>query len=320
MTAPEREPTPGGATARALGLTAAAAAVGVLVAHWTVPVVDLPGIPSPTLADLSLATDDVAVAVQCVLVAVVGLAVAARPAVGPGPVAASLLTLPWLLSTAALTLEPDAGPGLLVVAGLVLVLAAAGTAALVLAARAARAPAGPGATGDGLALAAAVTGLVATVGVGWYRLVDVTEGQVDLPSVFGLVLDTSPQGGLLGFSTWAGRGGVVGLVLAVAALVLVAASTGATRRWGGVALAALLVGESTRRGLMPAEDLVPGSYDLGLGVDLVTVELLPLGLLVPLVGAAAGLWFATHERAAGEVGAGEPEAAPSSQALDPEGR
>ncbi len=62
---------------------------------------------------------------------------------------------------------------------------------------------------------------------------------------------------------------------------------GPLRRLGGWVLVVVFVAEAVRRGVLPAEDL-----SLLVVPDLITIELLPLGLLVPLLVAGAGAWLA----------------------------
>lgn len=288
--------------------------------------------PSVTLAQATLGSyEDTGVALQCALALALGLAGALRPSVGPGVVAMAALPLPWLLRFNPLALGSERPAVLVLLTSSATMLAVGAALAVVAAARAARRrDVGPTSAGAveaapsrasvplrgswaraGAVWVVGVAALAGTAGLGWYRLVPVA----GVTSVAAFGLDVDPQGGILGIGSWQGRGSIAGLVLATGALGLAVAGEGVTRRAGGWALVALLVAEAVRRGVLPAEELspflVPGA---------VTIELLPLGLLVPLVGAGVGAWLALGpEPGAPDLRVDQVEVVPDPSPLPPTG-
>lgn len=270
---------------RAVGAVVAASAAVLAVTWFTLPVAGLGADGSSiTLAQGTQgAYEDTGIALQCLLALVLGLAGVIRPAVGPGVVAVAALALPWALRFNVLALGSDRPAVLLLLTASTSALAVGIAVAVVLAGRdVVRRGLRP--TGDqALVWALGVIGLATTAGLGWYRLKAV-EG---VAAAGAFRFDPEPQGAILGIGAWSGRGSVAGLVLAAVALGVAVVATGVTRRVGGWALVALLVTEAVRRGVLPAEDLSPF-----LVPDVITIELLPLGLLVPLLGAGVGAWLA----------------------------
>lgn len=269
---------------RLAGAVVAGAATVLALAWFVVPVAGLGGAgTSTTLARATQGSfEDTGVALHCALVLVVGLAGALRPAVGPALVAMAALPLPWLLRFNVLALDAERPAVLVLLTASATVLAVA-VAIAVVAAVGALVRRGSRPTPSQIATwAVGVLSLVGTAGLGWYRL-----RPVAVVGLAGIDDDSDPIGGVLGIGTWSARGSSLGLVLAGLAVGLAALSTGPVRRAGGWVLVAVSATEAVRRGVLPAEDLSPFPVP-----DVVTVEVLPLGLLVPLVGAGVGAWLA----------------------------
>ncbi|CAN5570762.1 hypothetical protein BH24ACT4_BH24ACT4_22880 [soil metagenome] len=289
----------GSGAERALGAIVALAGAAFLVAYYLLPVVEAgPGF-SPTLADITFTAGDVGVTVQTLVAVSLGLAVVVRPRLGPGVVAMSVLTLPWLGRSAVVLfdLSVDASVGFVVISATSAVVCVASVVALALAVLRLLSDRGQPAArrvspaGAAAAFFVGAVGMVATFGVGWYRLVDQSEGLVPVEQI-PIPFDLGPLGHLLDADTWTGRMSWLGLLLALAGLALAVASRGPTRRAGGIVLLALMVTEALRRGVLPAEDLIPSFLD-DFAPGVYTVELRPVGLLVPLLGAAVGAWLLT---------------------------
>ncbi len=286
----------GSGAERILGAIVAVAGVAFLAAYYLVPLVDVaPGF-SLTLADVTITAGDVGVTVQALVAAGLGLAVVIRPRLGAGVVAMSVLSLPWLARYPVVLFDSsvDVSVGFVVIMVTSAVVCLASFAALVIIVLRLMSdrgqPTGPRVNpAGGAALLVGTAGLVATLGRGWYQLVDRSEGRVPVEQI-PIPFDVGPLGHLLEVDSWAGRMSWLGLVLALVGLAVAVASPGPTRRAGGIVLLVLMVTEAVRRGVLPAEDLVPSFLD-DFAPGVYTVELRPIGLLVPLLGAAVGAWL-----------------------------